>query len=384
MSIRSHIVTQGRNENSTCVYFPTCQGCSHWHISYQEQINQKINQLSNIFKMHGLKHPPIDFISCGESALRTRVDFTIQKLTPGQQVMGFYNKQKELLDINTCLQLMPALQNFYSEFQKIQFPIKKGSARLRVGPSGLKGCWLDFSNLDIKKLLDDPVFFNQFIEHNIEVEVGQKGKRVIRSNAGYKLADPIPMAWFETYDQNLKPLPLKGLVSDFTQPSWLTAQTMTSLLLEWTANLTEGASVIEFGPGLGQFTIPLLTKGFKVSVYESNSKATEALQLNAKELNLAAHLQIQLGDFQNAAVAAKVTPELVLVNPPRSGLKKFTYELIKTQSKKCIYISCFPESMANDLALLTAAGYTIQDLKIVDQFPQTSHYETCVLLEKII
>ncbi len=365
-----------------CTYFPTCQGCSYWNISYLEQSLLKTKNLESLFLAERLSAPAIEFVSCGPQGLRHRLDFTIQEGPAGTQQMGFYDQDRNLIDIAQCLQLSPELQQFFSEFRSIHFPIKKGSARLRVGPTGLRGCWLDFSNFDIKYLLEEKSILQSLIDKKIHVEVGQKGKKVTSLDGVLKLSDPEPMPWFETYDADLKALPLKALVSDFTQPSWYSAKKMVETLFDWTATQKTDTTAIEFGPGLGQFTLALLAKGLNVSVFENDASATECLKLNATENKLAENLKIHLGDYQNKSLPDSAPVDFALVNPPRSGLKKFTQELIRTNAKSCIYISCFPESMVEDLKQLIEAGYVMSAVKIIDQFPQTKHYEVCVKLQK--
>ena len=48
--------------------------------------------------------------------------------------------------------------------------------------------------------------------------------------------------------------------------------------------------------------------------------------------------------------------------------------------KKVVYISCNPETLARDLALLTKKGYAVRRICPVDMFPHTNHIETVVLL----
>lgn len=364
-----------------CTYFPACQGCIHWDLSYPDQAALKIKNLEELFARAPVKIPKIDFISCGDHGLRHRIDFTIQNLA--EQQMGFYDQERNLIDIETCLQLSPELQQFFSDFRKISFPIKKGSVRLRVGPGGQRGCWFDFSNLDIKNLLSEKSLLQSLLDQGVFVEVGQKGKKLQNINGALKLTEPEANEWFETYDSQRKPLKLKGLVSDFTQPSRFSAKKMVEIVLAWVQPTEKLMNLIEFGPGLGQFTLPLLSCGYHVSVFENDASATANVKRNAESNQLDRNLEIHLGDYQNKTLPLTHQIDLALVNPPRSGLKQFTQELIRTQAKKCIYISCFPESMVNDVQQLVSAGYRITAVKIVDQFPQTKHYETCIQLEKL-
>ena len=51
--------------------------------------------------------------------------------------------------------------------------------------------------------------------------------------------------------------------------------------------------------------------------------------------------------------------------------------------KRVVYVSCNPETMARDLALLTQKGYRAEGFVPVDLFPQTAHCETVCLLSKL-
>ena len=72
---------------------------------------------------------------------------------------------------------------------------------------------------------------------------------------------------------------------------------------------------------------------------------------------------------------------LVIVDPPRSGLDKRTKEtLLEIGSKKIIYVSCDPITLARDLKVLSSC-YDIKNMILVDMFPNTYHVESIVLLQ---
>lgn len=365
-----------------CKYFPVCHGCNHWNQSYEQQKQNKLSHLKNLLNVSDELLSQSDFISIQTYGLRHRFDFTIEA-HGNAHIMGLYGAEKKLVDIQECLQLSPELQDAFQEFRKIPMQtssglIQKASVRLRVSPEGQKGCWLDLANIDIKALLDDSVYLNQLLKHGFEIEMGQKGKRLSRINGALKLTDPQPQRWFKS-----EKFLLKSLISDFTQPSWLSGDALVQIIQKWTENL-QIKNAIEFGPGVGQFTLPLLAKGMSVQAFENNPKAVEVLLLNAKENLLEKNLEVLAGDYQNKIVALKSTQsyDLALVNPPRSGLKNFVHTVTAANAHYCIYISCFPESMQIDLEKLKLVGYQIKSVKIVDQFPQTQHFESCVLLER--
>ena len=207
------------------------------------------------------------------------------------------------------------------------------------------------------------------------MEIGQKGKRLIKDGAQLKLADPSPQVWFATHG-----ITMLGLISDFTQPSWITGDVLVDQVMLFLKG-NEGARILEFGAGLGQFTLPFLKKGFFVKAFELSESATASLRASARLHQLDKNLSIFTGDYHRKTPEAEGT-DVAFVNPARSGLKNFTSGLLETAPEKIIYVSCFPESMIADVSVLSSK-YRIETVKIIDQFPQTRHFETCMLLKKI-
>jgi 23S rRNA (uracil1939-C5)-methyltransferase len=74
--------------------------------------------------------------------------------------------------------------------------------------------------------------------------------------------------------------------------------------------------------------------------------------------------------------------DLVLLNPPRTGLDKSIPELlVKDPPSKALYVSCDPATLARDLKRLEGA-FQVERVRCFDLFPQTGHVETVVTLRK--
>lgn len=74
-------------------------------------------------------------------------------------------------------------------------------------------------------------------------------------------------------------------------------------------------------------------------------------------------------------------PDLIVVDPPRSGLGDgVARALASVHAPRVTYVSCDPATLARDLVPLQAAGYGIEEVHLVDLFPQTFHLETVVHL----
>ena len=78
-----------------------------------------------------------------------------------------------------------------------------------------------------------------------------------------------------------------------------------------------------------------------------------------------------------------VYADVIVVDPPRKGGDETLLEtIVKMEPEKVVYVSCDPATLARDLKLLTAVGYTLQTAEAFDLFPRCAHVETVCLLSK--
>jgi 23S rRNA (uracil1939-C5)-methyltransferase len=87
-------------------------------------------------------------------------------------------------------------------------------------------------------------------------------------------------------------------------------------------------------------------------------------------------VQATTADFLRSP-GGKLRPDLVVVDPPRSGLgESVVQSLVGLGAHRMTYISCDPATGSRDLAGLLSAGYRIEQVYLVDLFPQTYHLES--------
>jgi len=66
----------------------------------------------------------------------------------------------------------------------------------------------------------------------------------------------------------------------------------------------------------------------------------------------------------------------IVLDPPRAGIAPKTLrKVIRLGADRIVYISCNPATQARDTETLIKAGYQLEKLSFVDQFPHTSHIE---------
>ena len=82
-----------------------------------------------------------------------------------------------------------------------------------------------------------------------------------------------------------------------------------------------------------------------------------------------------------APVSASSRADAVVVDPPRAGLgEEVRAWLIERTPPRLVYVSCNPVTLARDLAALVGGGYVLEDLRLFDFYPQTSHVEAVARL----
>ena len=138
--------------------------------------------------------------------------------------------------------------------------------------------------------------------------------------------------------------------------------------------------------GVGLFS-RILAEHFQqvIAVEASEPASTDLAAALAKAPNGKLHRAFAATtlDFLQAAVVQRERPDVIVMDPPRAGIGSDVCALLaRIRAPELVYVSCDPVTLARDLALLTASGYTISALHLVDMFPQTFHMETVAILHR--
>jgi 23S rRNA (uracil1939-C5)-methyltransferase len=101
-------------------------------------------------------------------------------------------------------------------------------------------------------------------------------------------------------------------------------------------------------------------------------------------LNEFEHVDLYQDNAEAVLNNITMEPDLVLVDPPRSGLSKPVLQgLLAQGASLIIYISCDPATLARDARHLSAGGYRLIQATPFDLFPQTYHIESISIWEKL-
>ena len=133
--------------------------------------------------------------------------------------------------------------------------------------------------------------------------------------------------------------------------------------------------VLDLYSGSGFFSIPLAKRSTELIGLETSRSAVKAAKRNAK-LNSVTNAEFYEGDVDTALKDSQVHPDLVVMNPPRTGCGKGTAEKIaELLAPRVVYVSCNPSTFAREAVGFLAKGYTLDRITLIDQFPNTYHIE---------
>jgi len=133
--------------------------------------------------------------------------------------------------------------------------------------------------------------------------------------------------------------------------------------------------VLDLFCGSGLFSIPVAKRSVEVLGVEFNRIAVRQGRLNAN-LNHVENIQFVERDVDSALKDARIRPDVVLLNPPRTGSGKQTMnQIARLRAARVVYVSCNPSTFAREAAVLVNQGYKLDRITMIDQFPNTYHIE---------
>jgi len=149
------------------------------------------------------------------------------------------------------------------------------------------------------------------------------------------------------------------------------------------ADVSTGDHVVDLFSGVGLFSIPLAKRvgpSGKVVAVEASPYAVRDARTNGDGLR---QLRVREWSVTPRAINDSVSPgDVVVLDPPRNGLAKGVADtLIRRAPRRLVYVSCDAATFARDLALLSAGGYHLGDLRVFDLFPMTEHVEMVAVLD---
>lgn len=150
-------------------------------------------------------------------------------------------------------------------------------------------------------------------------------------------------------------------------------------LVERVVGEWQGESACDLYAGIGLFSLPLARRYKHVVAVDGDRVASRYARRNAQRYRLD-HLRTVNSAVESWIAELPPSIDRLIVDPPRVGLsKRLRHEIRHRRPRRLTYASCHPAALARDLKDLVGP-YSIEQLTLVDMFPQTGHMEAVVQL----
>lgn len=354
-----------------CAHYDRCGGCQLQHLSTQQQLVYKQENLQHEFvsklKLHDVPwQKPIEADGYGYRR-RARIGIRYRHKT-GEVVFGFREqKNSHLTDIQECPVLVDELQSLIPSLKSLLLKLEKVDVITQA--QLLSGDELQVISLRIVKELPQ-ADLKQLLAWAEEQAIQLDLQRETGTETLY--TPPNRALWFKVAGQRI----------DFASDSFIQAnasvnEQMVSTALQW-LQVKDHETVLDLYAGLGNFTLPLAQQAETVCAVELDKKMVADLEQNAKRNGLQ-NVDVQLGNLDDLTSVERLSnADFIVLDPPRAGAAPIM-PWVSQQKCRVLYVACEPSSLIRDAAVLLESGYKLDKVVALDMFPQTKHIETMAL-----
>jgi 23S rRNA (uracil1939-C5)-methyltransferase len=331
-----------------CPYFGRCGGCHYQHASYEAQIAAKRAILEEELRRLGKISPPaeIPVVAAEPWDYRNRVQLHIE----GQSLGYREARSHKLCPIALCPIASPKVNETIA--------VLNGMLNDRRWPRFLRSL----------EIFTD--------EQQVQLNVTDAGQPVARRFFDW-CAERIPGLVSGALDYGGR---FRVSRNSFFQVNRFLIDALVDNAIAGAC----GETAVDLYSGVGLFALGLARSFQQVIAVESSSAAVSDLHFNASRAGVLAcrgTIQAEHANAEAYLEALELAPDFMLLDPPRAGLgKTVVRRLLELKPRRLTIVACDPATLARDLPHLLAGGYRIEQMTLVDLFPQTYHLETVVRL----
>jgi 23S rRNA (uracil1939-C5)-methyltransferase len=152
-----------------------------------------------------------------------------------------------------------------------------------------------------------------------------------------------------------------------------------------------GERIADLFCGLGNFSLPIASRGAQVLGVEGNAGLVRQAEDNARRNGLAANARFEVANLFDAPSCAAFGGngstgrgyDKLLIDPPRDGAVEMVKALEERGPRRIVYVSCDPATLARDAEVLVhVKGYRLSAAGVINMFAHTSHVESIALFDK--
>lgn len=396
--------------DSACPHFGACGGCIYQTLPYEEQLKLKSGQVKKLmddaidgaceYEFLGIKPSPKQY------EYRNKMEFSFgDEYKDGPLALGMHKRGSfydivtvtdcQIVDADFRTVLKATLKFFQEHGQKFYHRLShEGYLRhLLVRKAAKTGEIL----IDLITTTQNPgssVTEEELLQAWADVLCGISLDGTIRGilhTRNDSVADVVKnegtdiLYGEDFFYEELLGLRFKISPFSFFQTNSLGAEVLYSTARDFIKeqNSLDGKTVFDLYSGTGtiaQMLAPVCKEVVGVEIVE---EAVEAAKENAA-LNGLSNCRFIAGDVLKVLDEVLEKPDYIVLDPPRDGIHpKAITKIIDYGVENMIYISCKPTSLARDLEIFLAHGYTVGKICCVDMFAATPHAETICTLHKM-
>ena len=330
-----------------CPYFDICGGCNLLHMNYDEQLKFKYNKVKDIIFKYLKENIKVnDVIYSNQFNYRNKASFEVK-----EKLCYKMRKSTNLVDIKYCYLLDNNINDIVHVLNNLNLK-NINNITIRTGEEDIM---VTISGNPTQEIIDALKEKARSIYVNDKLVYG-------RSNIVSKIGN------YEFF------------VSDksFFQVNKYNVKNLYDKVLEY-AELTGNENILDLYCGTGTIGIYLSKYAKSVIGIEVNEQAIFDANVNKNKNNIE-NISFICDTTSNINNIVNNDFDVIIVDPPRSGLDKNTINfLINSKTKRIVYVSCDIMTLVRDLNILKQ-DYDIREITPVDMFPNTYHVEcVCVL-----
>ncbi len=376
-----------------CEHYAECGGCDIMHMAYEMQLAFKKHRVKETLRKIG--------------RIQTKVDDTIGMNNPyyyrnkavipfgkskGKIIAGLYkNRSHDIVDLKRC-HIFPKVFSEIVRYLKSLFQTHNVSVYDEERREGtIRGVMLRqsqaYDEISLTFIVDDNRLPGK--EKIIEsiVERFPNVVSIVKNFSASKKSIVLSSKSKTLYGHDALRDRLMGFEYKISHRSFYQVNSLqTEMLYKQAlkmAKVKETDTVVDAYCGIGTLTLPIALSAKRVIGIESMKEAVRNAQANAKE-NDVNNVQFLHGKAEEVLLKLKTARiDVLFVDPPRKGCEKsFLQAVMALDIHRIVYISCNVSTLARDANVLNTAGYMVKHVVPYDMFPQTSHIESVMLLEK--
>jgi len=380
-----------------CPHYSRCGGCTLQHLTPAAQLAGKVSLVEEALRRIAGERafpPPEAHPSPSALRYRNRLTLTLLRLPGNRVVAGLreLHRPERVLDLDSpCLLAMEPIAALWGQLREVWGP---GARRLPAGRAlRLTLRWIEGDGVHLVveggKGRGLPEELLRALPDLRAIWGGSGGRE------GASVAPPTLLAWRDPagVPGTLGEMGRRGFPGTFSQVNVGAARLVVAAVREGAGD-PGGRTLVDAYCGTGGYARwfsrlgggAVAIEADRSAVREGEAREREAMELGAREgaepPGGPIPIQWLLGRVEER-LEESLPADLLILNPPRGGTEAAVMDVVRRGGPpRVLYVSCNPATLARDLGRLEGS-YRIGRVQIVDLFPQTSHVETVLTLDRV-